>query len=219
MGASVVAQTVKNLPAVRETQVRSLNQEDPLAKGLATHSCILGESHGQRRYWFFLSQRWKFVSCCVLRMWLTAIRLEASKIWLVRNVDCTLFAAGILLTIARLSGELYESPLDSEKIKPVNPKGHHSWIFIGRTDAEAETPILGHLMWRTDSLEKTLCWERLKAGGEEGSRGWDGWMPLPAQWTWVWASSRSWWLTGRPNVLQSTGSQRVGHDLATGQQQ
>ena len=48
-----------------------------------------------------------------------------------------------------------ESPLDCKEIKPVNPKGNQSWIFIGRTDAEAESPILGHLMW-TDSLEKTL---------------------------------------------------------------
>ena len=48
--ASLVAQMVKNLPAVQETQVQSLNQEDPLEKGMATHSCILGESHGQKRY-------------------------------------------------------------------------------------------------------------------------------------------------------------------------
>ena len=49
-----------------------------------------------------------------------------------------------------------ESPLDFKEIKPVNPKGNQSQIFLGRTDAEAETPILGHLMQRTDSLEKTL---------------------------------------------------------------
>ena len=49
-----------------------------------------------------------------------------------------------------------ESPLDCKEIKPVNPKGNQSWIFTGKTDAEAETPILGHLMGRTDSLEKTL---------------------------------------------------------------
>ena len=48
-----------------------------------------------------------------------------------------------------------ESPLDSEEIKPVNPKGNQSWIFIGRTDAEAEAPILGRLMLRSDSLKKT----------------------------------------------------------------
>ena len=49
-----------------------------------------------------------------------------------------------------------ESPLDCKEIQPVHPKGDQSWVFIGRTDAEAETPILGHLMQRVDSLEKTL---------------------------------------------------------------
>ena len=48
-----------------------------------------------------------------------------------------------------------ESPLDSKEIKPVNPKGNQPWIFIVRTDAEAEATIFGHLMWRADSLEKT----------------------------------------------------------------
>ena len=48
-----------------------------------------------------------------------------------------------------------ESPSDCEEIQPVHPKGDQSWVFIGRTDFEAETPIFGHLMRRTDSLEKT----------------------------------------------------------------
>ena len=73
----------------------------------------------------------------------------------------------------------------------------------------------GYLMWRTDSLEKTLILERLKVGGEGDNRGWDGWMASLIQWTWVWASSGSWWWTGKPGVLQSLGSQRVGHDWAT----
>ena len=60
--------------------------------------------------------------------------------------------------------------------------------------------------------KRPWCWERLQAGGEEADRGWDGWMASPAQWTWVWASSGSWWWTGRPGVLQSMGSQSVGHD-------
>ena len=49
-----------------------------------------------------------------------------------------------------------ESPLDCKEIHPVHPKGEQSWVFIRRTDAEAETPIFGHLMRRVDSLEKTL---------------------------------------------------------------
>ena len=64
-------------------------------------------------------------------------------------------------------------------------------------------------------LIRPWCWERLKAGGEGDDRGWDGWMAPPIQWTWVWASSRNWWGTGRPGVLQSIGSQRIGHDWAT----
>ena len=67
--------------------------------------------------------------------------------------------------------------------------------------------------------KRPWCWERLKAGGEESDRGWDDWMSSPTWWTWVWASSRSWWWTGRPCVLQSLGSQRVGHHIATEQQQ
>ena len=75
---------------------------------------------------------------------------------------------------------------------------------------------LGHLMQNADSLEKTLMLERWRAGGEEGDRGWDGWMASPTQWTWVWANSRRWWRTGKPGVLQSVGSQRVGPDWETG---
>ena len=96
-----------------------------------------------------------------------------------------------------------ESHLDSKEIKPGNPEGNQSWIFLGRTDAEAEVPIL----WPPD-----WCWERLKAGGERDDSGWDGWMILLTQWTWVWASSGRWWRTGKPGVLQSMGLQRVGHD-------
>ena len=72
----------------------------------------------------------------------------------------------------------------------------------------------GHLMQRTDSLEKT-CWDRLKAGGEGDDRGWDGWMVSLIQWTWVWVSSRSQWWRGKPGVLQSMESQRVGHNWVT----
>ena len=73
----------------------------------------------------------------------------------------------------------------------------------------------GHLMWRTDSLERPWCWESLKAGGEGNGRGWDGWMASPTRCTWVWESSWSWWCTGKLDVLQSMGSQRVGYNLAT----
>ena len=73
----------------------------------------------------------------------------------------------------------------------------------------------GHLMWRTDTLKRPWCWEKLKAGGEGDNRGRDGWMASLAQWTWVWASFGSLWWTGKSGVLQSMGSQRVRQDWRT----
>ena len=64
-------------------------------------------------------------------------------------------------------------------------------------------------------LKRPWCWERLKVGGEGDDRGWDGWMTSLTRWTWVWVSSRSWWWTGKPGVLQSMGSQRVTYDWVT----
>ena len=63
--------------------------------------------------------------------------------------------------------------------------------------------------------KRSWCWETLKVGGEGDNRGWDGWISSLTQWTWVWASSGSWWCTGTPAVLQSIGSQTVEHDWAT----
>ena len=65
--------------------------------------------------------------------------------------------------------------------------------------------------------KRPWCW--LRARGEGGDKGQDGWMATPTQWTWVWANSGRWWRTEKPGVLQSTGSQRVRHDWATEQQQ
>ena len=107
--------------------------------------------------------------------------------------------------------------LDSKEIQPINPKGNQSWIFIGRTDAEAETPIF----WPPDAKNRLIGkdpdpgkdWRREEKGTTEDEMvGWhhqlDGW---------VWVYSGSWWWARRPTVLQSMGSQRVRHDWATEQ--
>ena len=84
-----------------------------------------------------------------------------------------------------------ESPLDCKEIQPVHPKGDQSWVFIGRTDIEAKSPIL----WPPDTkswlIKRPWWWERLRVGGEGDDRGWEGWMASPTQWTWVWVDSRS----------------------------
>ena len=109
-----------------------------------------------------------------------------------------------------------ESPLDSKKIQPVHPKGDQSWVFIGRTDFEAETPIL----WPPDA-KSWLIWKDPDVGKDWGQEkkgddwGWDGWMASLTHWIWVWVKSGSWWWTGRPGVVKFMGSQRVGHDWAT----
>ena len=112
-----------------------------------------------------------------------------------------------------------ESPLHSKKTKPANSKGNQHWIFIGRTDAETEALVL----WPSDS--KIWLTEKDPDAGKDwrqeqkGTTGWDGWMASVTQWTGIWASSGRWWGIGKPGVLQSMGSQRVGHSWATEQQQ
>ena len=105
-----------------------------------------------------------------------------------------------------------ESHLDYKEIQSVNPKGHQPWILIGRLMLKLKLQYFGHLMRRTDSLEKTLMPGKIEGRRRRDNRGWDGWMASPIQWTWVWAGTENWWWTGKPVVLQSTGSQRVRHD-------
>ena len=109
-----------------------------------------------------------------------------------------------------------ESPLDFKEIQPVNPEGNQSWTFNGRTDAEAETPIL----WPPDAKSWPIGkdtdpgkdWRQEEKGTTEDKMVGLG---LLTQWTWVWTSFGSWWWTWRPGMLQSLGSQGVGHDWAT----
>ena len=109
-----------------------------------------------------------------------------------------------------------ESPFDCKEIKLVNPKGNQSWIFIGRTDAEGEAPVL----WSPDAKSQLIGKDpdTGKDWRQEEKGMTDGWMASPTQWTWVWASSRRWRRTGKPGVLQSMGSQRVRHNWVTEQQ-
>ena len=93
-----------------------------------------------------------------------------------------------------------ESPLDCTEIQPVHPKGNQSWLFIGRTDVEAETPMLlppdvkNWLIWKDPDSGKD--WRQENGKTEDEMVHWvdNG----PTQWTWVWVNSRSWWWTGRP---------------------
>ena len=109
-----------------------------------------------------------------------------------------------------------ESPLNCKEVKPVHPKVSQSLIFIRRTDAEAESPILWPPHAKSWLIgKKPWSWEGVEAGGEGDDRGWDGWMSSATRWSWVWVDSGSWWWTGRPGVLWFMGLQRFEHDWAT----
>ena len=109
-----------------------------------------------------------------------------------------------------------ESPLDCNEIQLVNLKGNQSWIFFEKD---------WWWSWNSNNLatwceelthwKRPWCWERLKVGGEGDNRGWDGWMVSLTWWTWVWASSRSWWWTGKPGMIQSMGLQRIRYNWVT----
>ena len=143
--------------------------------------------------WFF------FPVVMYIRMW----ELDYKESWARRN-----WCFWIVVLEKTL-----ESPLDCKEIQPVQCKGDQSWVFIGGTDAGAETPILWPpvvkewFIWKDPDAAK-VC-RREKKGTTRIIR----W--LLTQWTWVWNNSGSWWWTVRPGMLQPMGSQWVRHDWAT----
>ena len=105
------------------------------------------------------------------------------KTWTIKKAECQRIDAFKLYCW----GKTLESPLSCKEIKQVNPKGNQPWMFTGRTEAEAEAPgLCGKLIhWKI-----SWCWERLRAGGEGGDRGWDGRMASPTQRTWVFGQTQ-----------------------------
>ena len=109
---------------------------------------------------------------------------------------------------------LLRVPLNCKEIKLVNPKGNQPWIFIERIDVKVKLQYFGHLMWRADSLEKTLMLGKIEGGrrrGRQRMRWLDG---IIESMTWIRANSGRWWRTGKPGVH---GVARSWTDLATAQ--
>ena len=138
--------------------------------------------------------------------------MHGCESWTIQKAECWR-TDGFKLYL--LLEKTLESLLDWKKI---NPKGHQPWIFIGRTDVKAiRWPKYWSFLMKANSLEKTLG--KIEGRRRRERQRTDGWMASVTQWTWVWPSSRRRWRTGMPGVLQSIGSQRVGHDWVTEQQQ
>ena len=152
---------------------------------------------------------------------LTNVHLVKAMVFPVIMYGCEIWTIKLsskeLMLLSCGAEKTLESPLDSKTIQPGNPKRYQSvlnihwkdWCWSWNSNTLA-TSCQELIHWR-----RSWCWERLKARGEGDDRGRDGWMASPTQWAWVWVNPRSWWWTGRPGMLQSMGSQRVGHHWAT----
>ena len=127
--------------------------------------------------------------------------------WTIKKAECQRINAFELWCWRRLLRVPWIARrLNQSILKEISPEYSLEGLML-----KLKLKYFGHLMQRMDSLERLRCWERLKAGGEGDNRGWDDWMASLTQWTWVWVNSRSWLWTGRPGVLRSMESQRVGH--------
>ena len=138
----------------------------------------------------------------VVMYWCESWTIKKAEDWRIDAFD--LWCWGRLLRvlwIARKSDQLILTEISSE-------------YPLEELMLKLKLQYFGHLMQRAKWLEKTLM---LRAGGEAGSRGWDGWMASPTQWTWVWANSGRQWRTGKPGARQSMGSQKVGQGWSTEQ--
>ena len=114
--------------------------------------------------------------------------------------------------VGEVSWETFELQGDQSRQSQRNSILNIHWKYWGWSSSPSTLAT-----WCKELIhwKRPWCWERLKAGQKGDDRRQDGWMASPTQWTWVWASSRSWLRTGKPGVLQSMGSQRVRHDWAT----
>ena len=137
------------------------------------------------------------------------------KNWTAKKAECQRTDAFKLWYWRRLLRVPWTARRSNQSIlKEINPEYSLEGLML-----KLKLQYFGHLMWRAYSLEKTLM-----LGKTEGKRrrGWQEmrWLKAPSiQWTWVWANSRRQWRTGKPGVLQPTGSQRVRHNGETEQQQ
>ena len=147
------------------------------------------------------SQNYGFSSSHV-QMW----ELDHKESWGPRIYACELWCWRRLLRIPWTARRRSNQSI----LKEISPEYSLEGLML-----KLKLQYFSHLMQRTDSLEKALMMGKIECGKRRGDRGWDGWMASPTQWTWVWVNSGSWWLTGRPNVLQAMGSQRVRHNWAT----
>jgi len=151
---------------------------------------------------------------CIIKAMIFPVVMYGCESWTIKKAECQRIDVFELWCWRRLLRVPWIAKRSNQSIlKEINPKYSLEGLML-----KMKLQSFGHLRQRADSLKRPWFWERLKVRGEGDDRGWDGWMASTTQWTWVWANSGRWWRTGKPSVLQSMGSQRVGHNWVTEQQ-
>ena len=124
------------------------------------------------------------------------VAMYGCESWTINKAECRIIDAFKLWCWRRLLRVPWTARRSNQSIlKEISPEYSLEGLML-----KLKLQYFGHLMRRTDSFEKTLMLGKIEAGRRD-VRGWDGWMASPTQWTWVWASSGSWWWTGKPGVL------------------
>ena len=161
-------------------------------------------------------QRHYFVDLCQQRsIWsklcFFPVVMDGCESWTVKKAEHQRIDAFELCCWRRLMRVPWTARTPTQSIlKALSPE-----YSLERLMLKLKLQYFGQLMGRTDSLEKTLMLGKIEGGRRRGDREWDGWMASQTQWTWGWVNPGSWWWTGKPGVLQSMGSQRVGHNWVT----
>ena len=128
--------------------------------------------------------------------------------WTIKKTECWRMVAFELWCWRRLLTVPWTARRSNQSIlKEISPEDSVEELMI-----KLKPQYFCHMMRRTDSFEKTLMLGKIQGRRRRDNRGWDGWKASLTRWTWVWSSSRSWWWTGNPYVLQSMGLQRVRRD-------
>ena len=128
--------------------------------------------------------------------------------WTIKKAECRRIDGFELWCWRRLLRVPWAARRSNQSIlKEISPECSLKGLML-----KLKLQYFGHLMWRANSLEKTLMLGKIEGRRRRHNTGWDGWMASPTEWTWTWVNSWSWWWTGTPGMLQSMGLQRVGHD-------
>ena len=145
---------------------------------------------------------------CLVKAMVFPVVMHGCESWIIKKAECRRIDAFELCCWRRLLRVPWTARRSKQSIlKEISPEySWKDWCWSWNSN------ILATSCEELTHLKRPWCWERLKVGREGDNKGWDGWMASPTQWTWVWASSGSWWWTGKPGVLQSMGLQTVRHD-------